>query len=132
MHQQRYQCPKGHPYSVGECGKPMEEAKCHCGAIIGGKDHRNVKGEFFFFLEKKISKQIYSFSFLGVSRLNRNVMLRRGFTYTTQDRLYHFEPRTYSFLRLIVCLCLFICLQIKRFVNMLFFFLFLSQIRCVQ
>ena len=32
-----WMCPNGHMYMIGECGKPMEEAKCHCGATIGGK-----------------------------------------------------------------------------------------------
>ena len=37
-----YMCPKGHPYSVGECGKPMQSYSCihpGCGAKIGGASH---------------------------------------------------------------------------------------------
>jgi hypothetical protein len=34
-----YTCPNGHPYSVGECTKPMQLSYCHCGAMIGGRDH---------------------------------------------------------------------------------------------
>ena len=35
-----YKCPKGHPYTVGECGRPMEESICpECNSKIGGLDH---------------------------------------------------------------------------------------------
>eukprot|EP01052_Picozoa_sp_SAG31_P052616 SAG31_NODE_13069_length_895_cov_0.837940_1_plen_215_part_10 len=31
-----YKCPRGHPYTVGECGKPMQRAVCaQCGSRIG-------------------------------------------------------------------------------------------------
>eukprot|EP00731_Ephydatia_muelleri_P024235 Em0016g506a len=36
---QFYQCPRGHPYLVTECGRPMVTYTCHCGAQIGGHDH---------------------------------------------------------------------------------------------
>jgi hypothetical protein len=42
-----YTCPRGHPYSVGECGMPMQEGRCSapgCGAIIGGQSHVVAKG----------------------------------------------------------------------------------------
>ncbi|KAF2680876.1 P-loop containing nucleoside triphosphate hydrolase protein [Lentithecium fluviatile CBS 122367] len=36
-----YVCCNGHPFSVGQCGRPMEEAECpQCGETIGGKEHR--------------------------------------------------------------------------------------------
>ncbi|XP_060099018.1 NFX1-type zinc finger-containing protein 1-like [Heteronotia binoei] len=36
-----YSCPRGHLYTVGECGWPMQESRCpECGAAIGGRDHR--------------------------------------------------------------------------------------------
>ena len=43
-----YKCPKGHPYTVGECGRPMEESICpECNLKIGGLDHipanQNIK-----------------------------------------------------------------------------------------
>ena len=35
-----YKCPKGHFYTVGECGRPMEESICpECQSKIGGLDH---------------------------------------------------------------------------------------------
>ncbi|KAJ7338266.1 hypothetical protein JRQ81_011010 [Phrynocephalus forsythii] len=38
---QWYMCPQGHFYTVGQCGRPMEESKCpECGAAIGGHNHR--------------------------------------------------------------------------------------------
>nr|XP_020660108.1 NFX1-type zinc finger-containing protein 1-like [Pogona vitticeps] len=38
---QWYQCPRGHLYTVGQCGRPMEESQCpECGATIGGHNHR--------------------------------------------------------------------------------------------
>merc|ERR1719242_2700299 len=35
-------CPKGHPYLIGECGRPTVESKCHCGEVIGGLKHNPV------------------------------------------------------------------------------------------
>jgi len=40
-----YRCANGHPFTVGECGMPMELAKCPaCGAGIGGQSHRPTEG----------------------------------------------------------------------------------------
>nr|XP_025715341.1 E3 ubiquitin-protein ligase RNF213 [Callorhinus ursinus] len=40
-----YICPNGHPCSVGECGRPMEQSHCvDCGALIGGINHRPETG----------------------------------------------------------------------------------------
>ena len=35
-----YKCPNGHLYTIGECGRPMEESVCpECKAKIGGTNH---------------------------------------------------------------------------------------------
>ena len=35
-----YKCPNGHLYTVGECGRPMEESSCpQCKEKIGGRNH---------------------------------------------------------------------------------------------
>ncbi|KAK3639728.1 hypothetical protein LTR56_012305 [Elasticomyces elasticus] len=40
-----YKCRHGRPFTVGECGMPMELARCPaCGAGIGGQDHRPAEG----------------------------------------------------------------------------------------
>ncbi|GCB69384.1 hypothetical protein scyTo_0001043 [Scyliorhinus torazame] len=40
-----FQCPNGHPCVVGECGQPMETARCiECNVAIGGVNHRAVAG----------------------------------------------------------------------------------------
>jgi hypothetical protein len=40
-----YRCANGHPFTVGECGMPMELARCpECGAGVGGQDHRATAG----------------------------------------------------------------------------------------
>ncbi|GAW26610.1 putative nf-x1 finger and helicase domain protein [Rosellinia necatrix] len=40
-----YMCENGHPFTIGECGMPMEEARCpECGAAIGGHHHNLVAG----------------------------------------------------------------------------------------
>ena len=40
-----YTCPRGHPYSVGNCTYPMELSTCAtCGARIGGQNHNSVAG----------------------------------------------------------------------------------------
>ncbi|KAL8963110.1 MAG: hypothetical protein Q9193_000584 [Seirophora villosa] len=40
-----YYCANGHPFTVGECGMPMETATCpQCGATIGGTQHQPTEG----------------------------------------------------------------------------------------
>lgn len=40
-----YNCVNGHPFAIGECGMPMEQARCpECGALIGGSNHQAVAG----------------------------------------------------------------------------------------
>lgn len=40
-----YVCVQGHPFTVGECGMPMEQARCpECGAPVGGQNHMSVEG----------------------------------------------------------------------------------------
>lgn len=40
-----YNCQNGHPFTVGNCGMPMELARCPiCGEAIGGRDHRPAEG----------------------------------------------------------------------------------------
>ena len=40
-----YNCENGHPFAVGECGMPMQQARCpECGAPVGGQHHQSVAG----------------------------------------------------------------------------------------
>ncbi|KAI1391377.1 uncharacterized protein F4822DRAFT_183775 [Hypoxylon trugodes] len=40
-----YTCENGHPFTVGECGMPMQEARCpECGAAVGGRNHAPAQG----------------------------------------------------------------------------------------
>jgi hypothetical protein len=40
-----YRCANGHPFTVGECGMPMQLARCpECGAGVGGQNHRATEG----------------------------------------------------------------------------------------
>ena len=40
-----YRCENGHPFTVGECGMPMQVARCpQCDAPIGGLNHRPAAG----------------------------------------------------------------------------------------
>ncbi|KAH7629493.1 hypothetical protein B0T09DRAFT_308653 [Sordaria sp. MPI-SDFR-AT-0083] len=40
-----YNCENGHPFAIGECGMPMELARCpECNAQIGGQRHEAVSG----------------------------------------------------------------------------------------
>ncbi|OAG00907.1 NFX1-type zinc finger-containing protein 1 [Paraphaeosphaeria sporulosa] len=40
-----YNCANGHPFAIGECGMPMQLARCpECGAPIGGSYHTAVAG----------------------------------------------------------------------------------------
>ncbi|KAH0150246.1 hypothetical protein KCU67_g10737, partial [Aureobasidium melanogenum] len=40
-----YRCRNGHPFTVGECGMPMQTARCpQCGEVVGGQSHRAAEG----------------------------------------------------------------------------------------
>ncbi|KAJ3578079.1 hypothetical protein NPX13_g2489 [Xylaria arbuscula] len=40
-----YNCVNGHPFTIGECGMPMEMARCpECNSPVGGASHRAVEG----------------------------------------------------------------------------------------
>ncbi|KAA6410498.1 MAG: NF-X1 finger and helicase domain [Lasallia pustulata] len=40
-----YYCVNGHPFTVGECGMPMQTARCpQCEATVGGTNHQAVAG----------------------------------------------------------------------------------------
>ncbi|KAH6677816.1 hypothetical protein F5X68DRAFT_245533 [Plectosphaerella plurivora] len=40
-----YTCEQGHPFTVGECGMPMERARCpECGGVVGGQNHTPAVG----------------------------------------------------------------------------------------
>ena len=40
-----YYCTNGHPFTVGECGMPMQTSVCpQCGSPVGGQSHQNVEG----------------------------------------------------------------------------------------
>jgi len=40
-----YYCLNGHPFTVGECGRPMEETRCpECGEPVGGRNHNPASG----------------------------------------------------------------------------------------
>ncbi|KAM6905305.1 E3 ubiquitin-protein ligase rnf213-alpha-like [Xenentodon cancila] len=42
---QWYRCEKGHPCTIGECGRPMQTSRCvDCGAPIGGNNHMPLQG----------------------------------------------------------------------------------------
>ncbi|KAL8847376.1 MAG: hypothetical protein Q9221_007563 [Calogaya cf. arnoldii] len=40
-----YYCENGHPFTIGECGMPMQTSRCpQCGASVGGQGHQAVEG----------------------------------------------------------------------------------------
>ncbi|CAG8486394.1 199_t:CDS:10, partial [Diversispora eburnea] len=40
-----YQCPNGHPYTIGDCGGADQISRCpECGAFIGGSNHQTLSG----------------------------------------------------------------------------------------
>ncbi|XP_077980164.1 E3 ubiquitin-protein ligase rnf213-alpha-like [Glandiceps talaboti] len=40
-----YECPNGHPYMIGDCGRPYGLGQCRdCGATIGGEQHTPAQG----------------------------------------------------------------------------------------
>ncbi|KAI1103087.1 hypothetical protein F4804DRAFT_245949 [Jackrogersella minutella] len=40
-----YHCENGHPFTIGECGMPMQQARCpECGAAVGGAAHVPAQG----------------------------------------------------------------------------------------
>jgi hypothetical protein len=40
-----YYCENGHPFTIGQCGMPMETSQCpQCGSPVGGRHHQAVGG----------------------------------------------------------------------------------------
>ncbi len=40
-----YYCANGHPFTIGDCGMPMQTSQCpQCGSPVGGQDHQAVEG----------------------------------------------------------------------------------------
>ncbi|XP_070190023.1 E3 ubiquitin-protein ligase rnf213-alpha-like [Littorina saxatilis] len=39
LNEKVWQCPNGHRYLIGDCGKPYYEGRCPCGQKIGGAGH---------------------------------------------------------------------------------------------
>lgn len=40
-----YYCENGHPFTIGDCGMPMETSQCpQCGSPVGGSNHQAVGG----------------------------------------------------------------------------------------
>ncbi|KAK6003517.1 hypothetical protein QM012_009288 [Aureobasidium pullulans] len=40
-----WQCENGHPFTIGECGMPIQTAHCpQCGGVIGGQSHQAAAG----------------------------------------------------------------------------------------
>ena len=40
-----YYCANGHPFTVGECGTPMQTPVClQCRSPMGGRSHQSVEG----------------------------------------------------------------------------------------
>lgn len=40
-----YRCTNGHPFTVRECGMPMETSRCpQCGETVGGLEHESAEG----------------------------------------------------------------------------------------
>ncbi|KAI9821505.1 MAG: hypothetical protein M1832_003353 [Thelocarpon impressellum] len=40
-----YTCVNGHPFTVADCGMPMETSRCpQCGEVVGGQSHRPAEG----------------------------------------------------------------------------------------
>lgn len=40
-----YACANGHPFTIGECGMPMQQTNCpYCGIPIGGQGHQPAEG----------------------------------------------------------------------------------------
>ena len=92
-----YECPNGHSYSVGQCGRPMERGKCPtCGAEIGGQNHQSVKGV------RQTNKPEDDF----VNHL--------GYQVVVNERVNRLDTACAAFLRLIIDSSLFLSCFIKE------------------
>ena len=109
----RYTCPRGHPYSVGNCGRPMMIGRCHCGAPIGGEHHQTLSGT---------SK---------TDSINQDLFLTKGYSYSKADVVPGVPDEVKVFLRFLTHICLFISLQIGT-AKKLPTFLFHSQEKTIK
>jgi hypothetical protein len=94
-HLRWYACKKGHPYAVGNCGMPMQTARCHCGAPIGGKDHQSID------------------SVKSIEMPDMNDLSAHGYTLSKADVVKRMRPGMKWFFRLIIHLCLLSCWQMR-------------------
>ena len=94
-HKNRYTCQKGHPYAVGNCGMPMQTARCHCGAPIGGKDHQSLD------------------SVKKIERPDIADLAPRGYTFSKVDNVGRMRHEVKWFFRLIIHMCLLACWQMR-------------------
>ena len=86
-----YHCRNGHPYSVGECGMPMQQGTCPvCKTPIGGQHHRSVEGV----------KVVHTDPL-------ENFNAHTGYRYSLYDRLYRLPAADWNMCRLVVDLTLY-------------------------
>jgi hypothetical protein len=75
-----YCCPNGHPYVIGDCGKPWVEGVCPaCNAIIGGKGHELVESNSLIFCDDEKQKGYI----LGAPQYHEPVAIRQMTVTTT-------------------------------------------------
>jgi hypothetical protein len=86
-----YTCPNGHPFSIGECGKPMVKAVCFCGAEIGGESHRAVAG----------TRE------MGDMPHDAEMFFVKGYTYSAVDVIPNFPAEVIDLLRFLTNLTLY-------------------------
>ena len=76
---QWYKCPNGHLYTVGECGRPMEESICpECGSKIGGIDHMPANNNNAVNIQNQID---------NINNINNNVGINNEILNQDQEAL---------------------------------------------
>ena len=82
-----YKCPNNHLYTVGECGRPMEESICpHCKVKIGGTNHIPASGNIEVNLDQEMGNINKNQSNDGKKNNNLNQNRNNNYINFNQDQ----------------------------------------------
>ncbi|KAH3727158.1 hypothetical protein DPMN_053084, partial [Dreissena polymorpha] len=98
-----YRCPNGHPYMIGDCGRPNSTSQCpECGEQIGGIGHKPLPGN----VKNTVGDSTQTGHVLGRAVTDGNIMPERDLNPT-------------------------FCIAIRMFLHMALYFCPLEQVKTI-